>query len=203
MSLPASHDDVPAKVAAALERIGQAFRVMAQHEARAHGLSPIQLLLLLRLAADPPQRRRPGALAREFDVSPASLSDSIAALERKGLVTRRRLGEDRRGFSLALSGSGRRLAERAQRVAGPLERAVAALPRGEQLALMGALFRVIAGLQEEGVVTVARMCVTCRHFRPDVRRGAQPHHCALLDVRLGAEGLRVDCPDHELAARSA
>lgn len=200
MSLPAGHDDVPAKIAAALERIGQALRVLAQREAQAHGLSPIQLLLLLRLASDPPQRRRPGALAREFDVSPASLSDSIAALERKGLVTRRRLEGDRRGFSLALSRSGARLAERAQGVAVPLEGAVAALTGEEQLSLLTSLFGVIAGLQRDGVVTVARMCVTCRHFRPDARAGRRPHHCALLDVTLAAEDLRLDCPEHERAA---
>jgi DNA-binding MarR family transcriptional regulator len=200
VSLPAGHDDVPAKVAAALERIGQALRVLSQREARAHGLSPIQLQLLLRLAVDPPRLRRPGALAREFDVSPASLSDSIAALERKGLVERRRLEGDRRGFSLALSGSGRRLARRTEGVAEPVQRAVAALAPEEQLSLMSSLFSVIAGLQRQGVVTVARMCVTCRHFRPDVRAGGRPHHCALLDVSLAAEDLRVDCPEHERAA---
>ena len=87
MSLPAAHEDVPAKVAAAMERIGQAFRVLSQREAQAHGLSPIQLQLLLRLAADPPERRRPGALAREFDVSPASLSDSIASIASSASTT--------------------------------------------------------------------------------------------------------------------
>lgn len=66
-----SHEDVPAKIASALERIGQALRTLSQREAQAHGLSPIQLQLLLALAADRPSRRRPGALAREFDVSPA------------------------------------------------------------------------------------------------------------------------------------
>ena len=77
---------------------GSLLRFQSQTFEAAHGLSPIQLQLLLRLAVDPPQGRRPGALAREFDVSPASLSDSIAALERKGLVERRRIVGDRRGF---------------------------------------------------------------------------------------------------------
>ena len=200
MSLPAAHEDVPAKVAAAMERIGQAFRVLSQREAQAHGLSPIQLQLLLRLAADPPERRRPGLLAREFDVTPASLSDSIAALERKGLLERRRLGEDRRGFSLALSGSGRRLARRLENVAEPVERAVAAISPERQLALMNSLYGLIAELQRAGVITVARMCRTCRHFRPDVHGGKRPHHCALLDMPLAERSLRVDCPEHERAA---
>jgi len=189
--------EVAAKVAGALERLGQASGVLARRAAEADGLSPIQLRLLLRLAAAPERRWRPSALAREFDVSAASLSDSIAALERKGLVERRPLGSDRRGTSLHLSGAGRRLAAEAAVPTAPLERAVAALPQAEQLALMGSLFALIESLREEGVITVARMCVSCAHFRPGAHSGAQPNHCALLDIPLGAADLRLDCPEHE------
>jgi DNA-binding MarR family transcriptional regulator len=200
MSLPADHEHVAAKAAAGLERIGQAFRVLSVRQAQEHGLSPIQLQLLLRLAVDPPERRRPGVLAREFDVSPASLSDSLAALERKRLIERRRLHGDRRGFSLTLSPSGRRLARQSQALAEPVEQAVGQLPAEQQLALLQSLYALIAELQHAGVVTVARMCITCRHFRPDVHSGPQPHHCALLDMPLAARSLRIDCPEHERAA---
>ena len=61
------------------------------------------------------------------------------------------------------------------------------------------LMRLIGTLQGSGVVTVARMCVTCRFFRRDVHPGsASPHHCGLLDVPLGVGDLRADCPEHEL-----
>lgn len=194
------HRDVPGKVAGALERIAQASGVLTRRAADAHGLSPIQLRLLLRLAADPAARWRPSALAREFDVSAASLSDSIGALERKGLVKRRRLSGDRRGTSLHLSPGGLQLAQDAQAANEPVARAVAELPAAEQEALMVSLFSVIAALQEEGVITVARMCVTCTHFRPNAHEGPRPHHCALLDAPLGPAELRVDCPEHEQAA---
>jgi DNA-binding MarR family transcriptional regulator len=200
MSLPAGHEDVAAKAAAALERIGQAFRVLSVRHAHEQGLSPIQLQLLLRLAADPQERRRPGALAREFDVTPASLSDSIAALERKRVIERRRLRGDRRGFSLTLTPSGRRLARQTQALAEPVEHAVRQLPADRQLALLQSLYALIAELQRARVITVARMCITCRHFRPEVREGPQPHHCALLDMPLAERSLRVDCPEHERAA---
>lgn len=200
MSLPTAHEDVAAKTAAALERIGHAFRVLTLRRAHEYGLSPTQLQLLLRLAADPPDRRRPGALAREFDVSPASLSDSIAALERKHLIERRRLRGDRRGFSLTLTPSGRRLARQSQTLPEPVEQAVRQLPADQQLALLQSLYALIAELQRAEVITVARMCITCRHFRPDIHEGPRPHHCALLDMPLAQRSLRIDCPEHELAA---
>jgi DNA-binding MarR family transcriptional regulator len=200
MSPRAGHEDVAGKIAAALERIGQAERVLVQREAQERGLSPTQLRLLLRLAVDPAERRRPGALARELDVSAASLSDSIAALQDKGLIERRRVEDDRRRISLGLTRAGRRLARQVEPVTAPIERAVATLPPAQRLALMRSLFDVIAALQRDGVVTVARMCVTCRHFRPRVHAGERPHHCALLDMPLAEHSLRVDCPEHELAA---
>jgi hypothetical protein len=51
------------------------------------------------------------------------------------------------------------------------------------------------------VITVARMCVSCRFFRPDTHRmSVSPHHCALLDLPLSGADLRTDCPEHEPAA---
>jgi hypothetical protein len=62
------------------------------------------------------------------------------------------------------------------------------------------LMELTGSLQRSGLITVARMCVTCRFFRRDVRPGeASPHHCGLLDVPLGGPNLRVDCPEHEAA----
>jgi DNA-binding MarR family transcriptional regulator len=193
-----AHEDVPGKITAALERLGQALRVLAREEAQRQGLSPIGLQLVLRLAGlDDPGR--PGRLAREFRVSPASLSDSLRALERKGLVERRRDGDDRRGFSFRLTPAGRLLAGRLEPLTSPVRAAAAALPAEEQLTLLLSLYELIADLQRRGVITVARMCVTCSHFRADAH-GPNAHHCTLLDLPLARPSLRIDCPEHELAA---
>jgi hypothetical protein len=63
------------------------------------------------------------------------------------------------------------------------------------------LMDLIGSLQKSGLITVARMCVTCRFFRPDAHPGeSSPHHCALLNVALSGSDLRADCPEHKLAA---
>jgi hypothetical protein len=63
------------------------------------------------------------------------------------------------------------------------------------------LMELAGSLQRSGLITVARMCVTCRFLRREVRPGeAFPHHCGLLDVPLGGSNLRVDCPEHEAVA---
>lgn len=191
-------DDVDGKVVAALERVGQALRVLLQQQASASGLSPIQTQLLQRLASQDHPQAHLGELARQFDISAASLSDSLNALERKELIARRPEPADRRRVTLTVTRQGQ---ARAAELAGwdqPVREAVAASSDHDKVAMLGQLYELIAALQRAGVVTVARMCITCRHFRPDAHPGQHsPHHCALLDARLGLETLRIDCPEHE------
>ena len=71
--------------------------------------------------------------------------------------------------------------------------------RREQALLL--LLDVIGRLQSAGAISVARICTTCRYFRPEAHDDpAAPHHCALLDAPLRRTQLRVDCGDHALAA---
>jgi DNA-binding MarR family transcriptional regulator len=186
-----------AKLAAALERVGQALRVQARDAATPHGLTPTQAHVLLRLAADPPVRRRIGALSEYLDVSHPTVSDAVSALSRKGLVER--AGGGRRA-PLALTASGADTAAALARWDGPTREQLARLPTADKQVALRVLLDLVAGMQAAGVVTVARMCSTCRHFRRGVHPGeTSPHHCALVDLPLADADLRVDCAEHAQA----
>jgi DNA-binding MarR family transcriptional regulator len=187
--------DLDAKLAAALERAGQAIRVQMWERAGRHGLSPTQLQVLLRLAGDPPARRRIGALAAELDVTHATVSGAVAALRRRGLVEREAAS---RRAALALAGRGRALAAELAGWDEPVRRELALLPDAGKEAALALLVDLIAALQRSGTITVARMCTTCRSFRRDAHPGAvRRHHCALIDAPLADRDLRVDCPEHQ------
>jgi DNA-binding MarR family transcriptional regulator len=192
---PGTPPDVDLKLVAALERVGQALRVQVWDKAKQHGLSPIQLQLLLRLATDPPRRRRIGVLAAELDVTHPTVSDAIAALRRKELVDR---DAPSRRASLSLSARGRLVADDLADWDQRTREQLADVPAADKQAMLRLLLDLIAGLQRSGAITIARMCVTCRFFRRDAHPdSAQPHHCALVDVPMGASDLRVDCAEHE------
>jgi DNA-binding MarR family transcriptional regulator len=194
------HADVDAKIVAALERLGQAFRVLLRERAREHNLSPIGAQFLVYLLHHDVELRRVGQLAREFDITPATVSDAVDSLEAKGLVERERWPEDRRVITLRLSPQGELLATELSSWADTIGERLDLYSPEEKEVVMRFLMLLIGSLQKAGIVTVARMCVTCRFFQRDVRPGAgQPHHCGLLDVPLGAPDLRIDCPEHEPA----
>jgi DNA-binding MarR family transcriptional regulator len=197
-------DDVPPppdlddKLLAALERVGQALRVQLWDAARDHGLSPTQVQVLLRLAADAPGRRRIGVLADELDVTHPTVSDAVAVLRRKGFVVRE--GDARRA-PLALTAHGRATAAAVAGWADRTRSVLAGLSAADKEQTLGLVMDLIAKQQRAGVITIARMCVTCRFFRRDVHPGARrPHHCALIDIPMADAELRVDCAEHEPVA---
>ncbi|WP_028921931.1 MarR family winged helix-turn-helix transcriptional regulator [Pseudonocardia acaciae] len=189
--------DLDRRLADAIERLGHGLRSLAQHSARAHGLSPLQQQAVLALSRRPTVRREVSALAAEFDVTTPTMSDAVTALERKGLVTRSP-GADGRRRLLTLTAGGEAVAGELAPWDGPLLAALAGLPVADRAATLHGLLRVIADLQRQGVVSVVRTCTSCRFFRPNARTDpAAPHRCDLLEAPLPLVDLRTDCPEHE------
>jgi DNA-binding MarR family transcriptional regulator len=195
------HGDVDKKIVAALDRISQAYRVLLQEEAQGRSLSPIQARFLVHLLHHRDELGRVGRLAEEFGLSRATVSDAVRTLESKGLVRRELWPRDGRVASLKLTPAGEEAAAGLSGWTAVVEEQLGAFAPEEKEAVMRFLMRLISALQGEGVISLARMCITCRFFRPDTHPGsASPHHCALLDQPLSGAGLRTDCPEHEPAA---
>ena len=190
-----------------LAKVGIALKQQAWAEAGGRGLTPTQGQALALLRANPAGLRL-GELAGQLGVTAATTSDSVAALHRKGLVSKGQLAGDGRAVLVRLTPAGVR--EGAAAAAWPdflLEAGDELSPAG-QAAFLRALVTMIRTLQARGRVPVARMCVSCRFFRPYRHPGQRlPHHCAFVDAPFGDGDLRLDCPDHlaapaELAART-
>lgn len=196
------HKDVESKIVVSLERLSQVFRVLLREEAQEHGLSPIQARFLVHLLFHDVEFRRVGRLAEEFNLTRATVSDAVGSLEGKGLIYREPWPEDGRVVTLRLTPVGEKVAAELSTWANTVKEHLTVSSPEEKEILMRFLMRLIASLQRSGVITVSRMCVTCRFFRQGEHPGSDsPHHCALLDAPLANHDLRIDCPEHELATR--
>lgn len=185
--------DLPGKVVAALDRLSRALRAHRQTVATEARLTPLQADLLRVIAGGSPPPPSAGALAGELGVRQPTVSDSLDALERKGLIRREPSAADRRSSIAVTTRNGRARAGRLSSADEPLRSSVAQLTPVEQEQLLGLLLGLIEVMLDRGVIDVARTCTTCRFFRSD----AEGQHCALLEIPLRGAELRVDCPEHE------
>ena len=184
------------QITAALSRLGLFLRSADWQAARAAGLTPTQAEILAHLARRGPTRG--AALAEALGVTPATLSDSAAALVAKGLAERRPDPIDARAALLHLTPDGVATTVAMPEAPEALLAGLRAVPPRDRAALLRGLVTLIRSLQEAREIPVQRMCVTCRHFRPHVHAdAARPHHCAFVDAAFGDAELRVDCGDHE------
>jgi DNA-binding MarR family transcriptional regulator len=187
------------RVTTGLAKIGIALKQQAWVEAGGRGLTPTQGQVLALLRANPGGLRL-GVLAEQLGVTAATTSDSVTALQRKGLVAKERTAGDGRGVAVVLTPRGSREAAGAAAWPDFLLEAVGELSTAEQTTFLRALVAMIRTLQENGRIPVARMCVSCRFFRPFQHDNpARPHHCAFVDAPFGDGELRLDCPDHQIA----
>lgn len=184
------------RIVVALERIAMAYRVLLWNEGRNHGLSPVQVQLLLFLRFHPRERGKVSVLAQEFNLSKPTISESVRALEQKGLVNKHGDPADGRSQVIGLTPAGRKAAAHAADFARAIEQPLATLAQPEKEAMLSGLLQLIHGLNKAGIITVQRMCLTCAHHALVDGR----HYCKLLNAPLRAAELRVDCPEHEAVA---
>ncbi|MGF1459014.1 MAG: MarR family winged helix-turn-helix transcriptional regulator [Leptolyngbyaceae cyanobacterium] len=191
------NEPISQRMVTGLAKICTALRSQAWQGAESQGLTPTQgqILALLRSVAG--EGMRLSAIAEGLATSPATASDAVSSLVKKGLVSRERAVDDRRAIAIRLTAEGLQQAKQAASWPDFLLDAVNALSLEEQTIFFKGLTTIIRELQEQNKIPVAKMCVTCHYFDPHVYDDpARPHHCKLVDAPFGDRDLRLDCPEH-------
>jgi DNA-binding MarR family transcriptional regulator len=187
------NNSTESKIVASLERISQAFRVLLWQESKEFSLSPIQVQVLIFLLHHSEEKRKVGYLADEFNMTKATISDTVKSLEQKGLITKEPETKDTRSYIIQLTTKGTEIARKnsvfTQEIRTPIDK----LSMEDKENLLLSLLNIIRHLNITGVITIQRMCMTCSHYQNT--DGAQ-HYCKLLNQKLSTSDLRIDCPEH-------
>jgi DNA-binding MarR family transcriptional regulator len=191
------NENTGGRIVAALERVSQAFRVLLWNEGKEFSLSPIQIQVLVFLLHHEAGKGKVGLLADEFNMTKATISDTVKSLEEKKLIRKAADSADSRSYSIHLSAKGKKVAEKASLFASELLKPVGLMNENEQSDLLLSLLQIIRHLNKAGIITVQRMCFSCSHYSVD-KNGH--HFCSLLNTQLETSGLRIDCPEHMLQA---
>jgi DNA-binding MarR family transcriptional regulator len=192
--------NVDYKIVAALEKISEVFRVLLWTEAKEHKLSPIQMQLLIFIkyhSAD--KYRRIASMAREFNLTKATISDSIKVLELKGLIKRSDDALDSRSFNFSLTDQGMKLTGMIENFTLPLDGAIATLSTQQKDQFLVSVLDLIYRLNQNGIISTQRMCYNCYYYNGDRQ---QSHHCNLMQKPLAIDELRIECSEHVMKEKS-
>jgi DNA-binding MarR family transcriptional regulator len=199
MDHAADPDPVLTRLREGFERVALVLRADLWAAAGDAGLNPAQAQVLALLAARP-AGLRPKEIAAHLAVTAPSMADTLSALARKGYVKRTPDPVDARAVIARLTEDGRALGQALAAATSQVMAALARLSPGEQADLLLTQIKLIRTLQQAGAIPLQRMCVSCRHFRPNAHPdAAKPHHCAFVNAPIGTRDLRLDCGEHEAA----
>lgn len=185
---------IESKIVVALERISEAFRVLLWNESKENALSPIQIQILIFLNFHTEEQCKVSYLAQEFNMTKATISDSVKLLLQKGLIQKFDDLIDTRSYIIGLTDEGKQTAEKSANFAFAIEKPLALLTEEQKESILSGLLKLIYELNKAGVITIQRMCFTCSHYQNNNGQ----HYCKLLQSNLATTDLRVDCPEHEL-----
>ncbi len=195
-NLKHQNQNTESKIVASLERISQAFRVLLWQESKEYALSPIQVQVLIFLLNHSDEKRKISYLADEFNMTKATISETVKSLEQKCLVIKDYEPHDTRSYIIHLSEKGKEIADKTSYFTRQISAPIQNMDQGTKEKFLNSLFDVIHYLNRTGIITLQRMCTTCTHFRPSAE-GKEPV-CSLLEKVLYSEDLRIDCPEHRM-----
>lgn len=180
------------KIIASLERLSQVFRVLLWKDAKEEGLSPIQLQILIHLMFQSEDMMNVSFIAKAFNMTKATISDSIKVLEKKGFIHRESSPEDARSQKLFLTEKGKAVASRVSLFANPLLKPLGDLNQQQKEILYQSLLDLIYKLNQAGIIHPLKMCLSCSFYKHE-----NGHHCGLMQKNLTTFELQIDCREHK------
>jgi DNA-binding MarR family transcriptional regulator len=181
------------KIVYGLERLSEVFKTLLWDKAKKHGISPIQIQLLLFISEHSEQLCNVSKLAREFNLTKPTVSDAIKVLNNKGFLIKDYSSTDQRSYSLGLSNSGKQLMKDISDYNQLVKKALRKESPSALTGMFSTLSKLIFELNQMGVLKVQRTCFACRFYTSKNKE----HYCNLLETNLKSDEIRLDCQEFE------
>lgn len=187
------NNQIEHRIIAGLERIAEVFRILLWEQGKKFRISPIQIQILIFLNTHSEEKCNVSYLAKEFNLTKATVSDVIQSLLRKGYITKRKSQSDGRSYGIELTYSGKTLYQKISNYTNELIKPIFRLSQNEKECFLENLINIIYELNQSGVISIQRMCFTCKYYKNE----GKEHFCQFLGKPLRKNELRLDCPDYD------
>ena len=192
-NLKKDHNNLDGKIVAGFERLSQVFRVLLWEKAKKYDLSPIQIQLLIFLKHHSGNKSTVSYLAKEFNLTKATVSDTIKILEQKNYILKQTNARDSRSYTIELTAAGLEIVLRTEDFTDPLYDIVTETSENDKMFLWQNISFLIQQLHAMQIISVQSTCYNCHYFSQQNGGG----HCKLMEMPLQSKDIRLDCNDHK------
>lgn len=183
------------KIVAGLERLSQVFRILLWEKAKEHGLSPIQIQLLIFIQYHSTDKCTVSYLAQEFNFTKPTISDAIKVLEQKNFIKKNTDSSDTRSYTIQLTASGKKIVLETENFANPITEIITKSNEADKLILWENISNLISLLNRQEIISIQRTCFNCGHYTIKNKNA----FCSLLNQKLLTKDIRIDCEEFVLA----
>lgn len=187
------NNNLDAKILSGLDRLSQVFKVLLWEKAKKYDLSPIQIQLLIFIKNHNKSKSTVSYMAKEFNLTKATVSDTIKILNQKGYITKAINNKDSRSYAIELTTTGLNMVLLTQDFTDPVFDLVQMISAADKMNLWKNISSLLEQFQKLQVINVQSTCHNCGYFIQ--RNGA--NYCGLLDIQLEVSDIRLDCKDHK------
>jgi DNA-binding MarR family transcriptional regulator len=192
-----SPSHVDKMIIVALERVSQVFRTLIWEHAKKENLSPIQIQFLLYIASHPGRYSTVSQIAREFNLTPATVSDAVKTLEFKKLINRMLSRKDKRKHLLVLTKSGQNITRNLKHWVDPINEHLEQFTEIERKKILNFLIRFLISLGEANLLQEVKTCFSCNYFDEHESEMPEKSGCILRNGPLNDLDFRLNCPSYK------
>lgn len=179
---------------AALDKVSDTLKALLWSGQKQSGLSPLQLKLLLFIAYHEAKYNTISQLVEEFQVTKATISDCIKALEKQKLLSKVLNHKDNRRFHIELTEKGTQKVSEIKPFANPLIQVLQSENNEDLETLYNSMFSILSKLNKDKKLNLKRSCSDCKAYRSD---GINHAFCMELRTQLKPKDRRIDCPKYQ------
>jgi len=179
---------------AALDKVSDTLKALLWSGQKQSGLSPLQLKLLLFIAYHEAKYNSISQLVEEFQVTKATISDCIKALEKQKLLSKVLNHKDNRRFHIELTEKGTQKVSEIKPFANPLIQVLQSENNEDLETLYNSMFSILSKLNKGKQLNLKRSCSDCKAYRSD---GINHAFCMELRTQLKPKDRRIDCPKYQ------
>ncbi|MBN2366736.1 MAG: MarR family transcriptional regulator [Calditrichaeota bacterium] len=178
----------------AMEHLYHTIRSLLWEHAKKEQLSPIQIQMLVYLSGRTTRASTVSEIARQFNLTPATTSDALRVLTRKGLVKKSIDKADKRIVHLSLTPEGNHLTGILSQWTNPILEELQHFSRENREMVLIFFLKFLENLRKKNILKELHICFSCAYFRPD--KTADSGYCILRNLSLKNTDIQLNCSNY-------